>query len=216
MEKAISWLEESEDWRKALLICDCKSLVDAVGNSHAPDEGIRLVQAAVARLNAERSLEVLWVPGHCGLKGNELADGEAKLGSAEHQPLVALDPATRRALIRRACTSKLKTTPLHTATYTRIPLQQEDALLSKSQTTDLRRFRSGHHPALRRWKNLINRSEETRCRLCAEEEESYDHLWLRCPAFDADRQRLDLGASLDKLVRLPARAQALLRIILRC
>ncbi len=53
------------------------------------------------------------------------------------------------------------------------------------------------------------------CRLCDNEEESYDHLWLHCPAFDADRQRLDLGASLDKLVRLPERAQALLRIILR-
>ncbi len=32
MEKAISWLEGNEDWRKALLLCDCKSLVDAVGN----------------------------------------------------------------------------------------------------------------------------------------------------------------------------------------
>ncbi len=39
-------------------------------------------------------------------------------------------------------------------------------------------------------------------------------MWLLCPAFDADRQRLDLGASLDELVRLPARAQVLLRIIL--
>ncbi len=43
MEKAISWLEENEDWLKALLICDCKSLVDAVSNSHAADEGIRLL-----------------------------------------------------------------------------------------------------------------------------------------------------------------------------
>ncbi len=100
-------------------------------------------------------------------------------------------------------------------TYTRSPLQQEDILLSKSEMTDLRRFRSGHHPALRRWKNLISRSEETTGRLCDNEEESYDYLWLRCPAFDADRQRLDLGASLDELVRLPERAQALLRIILR-
>ncbi len=64
--------------------------------------------------------------------------------------------------------------------------------------------------------NLISRSEETMCRLCDNEEGSYDHLWLRCPAFDADRQRLDLGASLEELVRLPERAQALLRIILRC
>ncbi len=53
------------------------------------------------------------------------------------------------------------------------------------------------------------------CRLCDNEEESYDHLWLRCPAFDADCQGLDLGASLDELVPLPVRAKALLRIILR-
>ncbi len=33
--------------------------VDAVGNLLAPDEGMRLVQAAVARLNAERCLKVL-------------------------------------------------------------------------------------------------------------------------------------------------------------
>ncbi len=101
----------------------------------------------------------------------------------------------------------------HAATYTRSPLQQEDTLLSKSETTDLRRFGSGHDPALRRWRNLISRSEETTCRLCDNEEESYGH--LRCPAFDPDRQRLNLGASLDELVRLPERAQALLWIILR-
>ncbi len=53
MEKTIWWFEDNGDWRKALLICDCKSLVDAVGNSHAPEEGPRLVQATVARLHAE-------------------------------------------------------------------------------------------------------------------------------------------------------------------
>ncbi len=58
MAKAISWLQENADWRKALYICDCKSLIDAVGNSHAPGEGKRLVQAAVAQLIAERCLEV--------------------------------------------------------------------------------------------------------------------------------------------------------------
>ncbi len=59
MQAAIVWQEEHEDWHKALLIFDCKSLVDAVGNLLARDEGIRLVQAAVPRLNAERCLEVL-------------------------------------------------------------------------------------------------------------------------------------------------------------
>ncbi len=116
MQAATAWLEECEDWHKALLTCDCKSLVDAVGTLLAPDEGIRLVQAAVARLNAERCLEVLRIQGHCGLQDNELADEEAKLGSAGHQSPVRLDCATHRAVIRRACSTQFIYTPLHTAT----------------------------------------------------------------------------------------------------
>ncbi len=79
---------------------------------------------------------------------------------------------------------------LNAATYTRIQFQQEDVLLSKSEATDLCRFRSGNHPAPRSWRNLISWSEETMYRLCGNEEESYGHLLLRCPALDADRQRL--------------------------
>ncbi len=125
VEKVILWLEESEDWRKALLICDCKSLVDTTGNSHAPDGCIRLLQAAVARLNAERCLEVLWVPGHCGLICNENADDEAKLGSAEHHPSVALGSATRRIAIRRAGSSTADSISLHATICIRIPLLQD-------------------------------------------------------------------------------------------
>ncbi len=102
-------------------MCDDKSLVDVMGNPLAPAEGIGLVHVALVRLNAERCLEVLTVPGHCCLRGNDLADEEAKSGSTEHQPSVALDPATRRALIRRACSSTFNNTPLHAATGTRSP-----------------------------------------------------------------------------------------------
>ncbi len=100
-----------------------KSLVDAVGNLLAPEEGIRLVQAAVARLKAERGLEVLWGPGHCGLQGNELADEEAKLGSEEYQPLVRLDCATHRAVIRHACSTPFISTP---------PLTQQTSFFEKT------------------------------------------------------------------------------------
>ncbi len=87
--------------------------------------------------------------------------------------------------------------------------------MSKPEITHLRCFRSGHHPALRRWQHLINRSEDAMCRICNDEDETYDHLWLRCPAFDADRTRLDLGESIDELTRFPTRAQTLLWIIPR-
>ena len=53
------------------------------------------------------------------------------------------------------------------------------------------------------------------CRFCVEEEESSQHLWLRCPAFNAERQRLGLGRTFDELVRLPSASLALLMIIFR-
>ncbi len=71
MQAAIPWLNEHGYWRKAPFMCDCKSLVDAVGNSLALEEGIRQVKAAATRFNAKKFLEVLWIPGHCGLQGNE-------------------------------------------------------------------------------------------------------------------------------------------------
>ncbi len=105
--------------------------------------------------------------------------------------------------------------PLHTATDPISPNHREEVLLSKPDITLLRRSRSEPTPALRCWQNLINRSEEATCRICNDEDDTYDHLWFRYPAFDTDRKRLDLGESIDELTRFPMRAQALLWIILR-
>ncbi len=79
--------------------------------------------------------------------------------------------------------------------------------------TRLRRFRSEHHPGIRRWQHL-NRSEDDTCRKCNDEFETYDHLWHICPAYDADHNRLDIEESIDELTHFPTRAQALLWIIL--
>ncbi len=95
------------------------------------------------------------------------------------------------------------------------PNHLEDIQMSKPVTTHLRSFRRGYHPALRRWQHLINRSKEATCRIGNDEDETYSHLWFRCPAFDADRKRLDLGVPISELTRFPWRAQAILYSILK-
>ncbi len=107
------------------------------------------MHVAVTRLNAERCLEVLWVLGHCGLQGNELADEEAKSGSAEQQPPVQLERANHRAIFRCACSTPFISTPLHIATFLINLNHREDIQMSKPDMTHMRRPRSGHHPALR-------------------------------------------------------------------
>ena len=101
MVRAISWLDEYEDWKSVLVLCDSKSLVETLANSNQTDGAVHRIQSAIAELCKKKEVRILWESGHCNLRGNELADLEAKLGSEVAQPSVPLDSSTRAALIRR-------------------------------------------------------------------------------------------------------------------
>ena len=199
MVKAISWLDEYEDWQSALVLCDSKSLVETLANSNQPDGDVQRIQSAIAEFCKKKEVRILLVPGHCNLRGNELANLEAKLGSEVAQPSVPLDSSTRAALIRREERQSSLSHPRLTALCTTRPREEEEALLQKADRTYLIRFHCGHHPHLRRWQHMIGMSETNSCRLCAEEVESSEHLWLRCPAFIAKSQRIGLGRTFDEL-----------------
>ena len=162
-----------------------------------------------------KSILIVGSPGHCGLSGNELADHQAKLSAAETQPDNALEPAKRRALIRRSC----RPTPIQHErlkdVYTSLPDEQIETSFAKTESTDMARFHSVHHPALRRWQHLMRISEDAVCQLCGEEVESAEHIWLGFPARLVERHHSDLGHTTDELVRLPRAAKAHLMIILR-
>ena len=83
MEAALKWLESENDWHRAVIVCDCKSLVEATGNPH---QAIVTFQRSIARIIYSKKLLIVCVPGHCNLRGNELADSEAKWGSTLPQP----------------------------------------------------------------------------------------------------------------------------------
>ena len=167
MVRAISWLDEYEDWQSALVLCDSKSLVETLANSDQPDGDMHRIQSSIAELCKKKEVRILWVPGHCNLRGNELADLEAKLGSEVAQPSVPLDSSTRAALIRQEERQSSLTHPRLTALYTTRLREEEEAFLQKADLTDLIRFRCGHHPHLRRWQHMTGMSEKDSCRLCA-------------------------------------------------
>ena len=118
MVRAISWLDEYEDWQSALVLCDSKSLVETLANSNQPDGDVHRIQSAIAELCQKKEVRILWVPGHCNLRGNELADLEAKIGSEVAQPSVPLDSSTRAALIRQEERQSSLTHPRLTALFT--------------------------------------------------------------------------------------------------
>ena len=157
---------EYEDWQSALVLCDSKSLVETLANSNQPDGDVHRIHSAIAELCKKKEVRILWVPGQCNLRGNELVDLEAKLSSEVAQPSIQLDSSTRAALIRREERQSSLTHPRLTALYTTRPREEEKALLQKADRTALIRFRCGHHLHRRRWQHMTGMSETDSCRFC--------------------------------------------------
>ena len=135
MVRAISWLDEYENWQSALVHCDSKSLGETVANSNQPDVDVYRIQSANAELCKEKEDQIQWMHGHCNLRGNEQADLIAKLGSEVADPNVHSESSTRAALIRREERQSSLTHPRLTTLCTTRLREEEEALLQKTEQT---------------------------------------------------------------------------------
>ena len=62
LEATLKWLKSEKSWNKAVIVCDCKSLVKATCNSHQNDSIIVSLQQSVAKLIRSNNLLIVWVP----------------------------------------------------------------------------------------------------------------------------------------------------------
>ena len=193
------------------MITDSLSLVEALRGGEGGGRLGGLQRMMWQMTDQGKSLEVVWVPGHCGLAGNERADEMAKRGGEGNQPEVPLDGSVRMAYIRRNLGGHGEVQHERTReTYRSGVKEDKEGVLSREEQVNLSRFRSGHHTQLRRWLVMVKREEDDTCRLCGEEEESSEHLLIRCPALALVRFQHELGESMNELVESPVRAMALL------
>ena len=159
LEAALKWLEIENDWHRADIVCDFKSLVEATSNPHQADSIIVTLQRFIARIICSKMLLIVWVPGHCNLWDNELADSEAKRGSTLPQPAVRhLDQNTRKTVMHREDRPLSSSHHRFFDLYTTNTNQIKESTLNKAKLTDLVKFRSGHHPCLRRWLHLTGKT----------------------------------------------------------
>ena len=90
LKEAIKWLSSISSWATTTIICNCKSLVQAVINTNSAGSSFIQLQVAVALLAMSIPILIAWVPGHCGVS----ADHQATLGAAD----------STRQRTRRSCT----------------------------------------------------------------------------------------------------------------
>jgi ribonuclease HI len=205
---AMDWLEADSEAESVLVCTDSQALLRALLSPPAGDSVA--VGKARERLWRQRQRVVLqWVPGHCGLEGNELADGGANIaagrGATADPPngVTIAQPSTEqgiswsatKTLLRAEC---LKGVPKHDrvrAVYGNGDRKTAPFHGTRRQQVLLAQLRSGHCSKLAAYCRIVNPTADPTCPRCGEEPEDLEHWFQRCPALE--KKRWDLFGCLS-------------------
>jgi hypothetical protein len=159
---------------------------------------IHQCQKALNDISAQHAVElrVYWVPGHAAVKGNEIADGLARCGSA----LMFTGPEPALGVSRQDLRNRnsrwlgkqhwrrwqnLDNTQRQARELTSGPcLGTKIRLLSfnRTQSRAVTGLLTGHNTLLRRHLHLMGLTDSPLCRKCGAEDETPAHILCRCEA----------------------------------
>jgi ribonuclease HI/endonuclease/exonuclease/phosphatase (EEP) superfamily protein YafD len=217
IEEALRWLQSHREWTKAKIITDSKSIITQLANPYSGSMATQTINEKLEEiLTDEKEVHFIWIPGHCEVLGNDEADQEAERGRISRANVI--QPENTTESLQRRMTSGEGSHPVISherisRVYTR-QLRAEENCMNKQDRTNLSRFRTGHHPALRYYQHRIGMADSADCRLCGESTEDMEHLWLHCDALNRVRTISEAGHTLSDLVEKPGMAKQLVRTIL--
>ena len=203
LQLATEWLAEQGYGGFTIICSDSQAALSALNGSCMSDgKGLAVVISNLAQSN--RRILLQWVPGHCGLIGNEWADvaaGDAATTvtpNQVHQQAITYNMA--KALIGRELvdppTTHERTKAMFDGLRDQEPLSRGDAVL-------IAQLRSGLCRKLAAYRIIDESNFSSICPHCDMEAETLEH-WLQdCPAMAVKRIRLFGGGAPQLSVTSP-------------
>ena len=189
---------------KVLICSDSKSMAMSLQKNHWKDDDpwLKRIKEKIHQMQSEMTL--LWIPSHCDINGNEIADELAKDGTTMDQSRTIVTHKIVKAKIKNR---KWKTSHSRaSATYKERRLPKYD--IEKEWPLEVRmtytRIRTGHAMELKRYRHFIGITEDNLCDEGCGVEESVEHVLCNCAATAESRARQGQNeVTIDMMVTHP-------------
>jgi len=162
--------DSTEKSSQVAFFTDALSVLEALTNSKVPQ-----LANALQTLSTSCRVILQWIPAHCGVPGNEMADKLAKQGAQSEQPNASVSYQEKVTIIK----TLMK------------PRQEKDAyhLLDRPDQVKMVRLRSGHNRLNAHMYKKFKLVPSPTCP-CGEEDQTAEHVLQRCIRHDQERDAL--------------------------
>ena len=195
-------LESREKMGNIALFTDSLSILQAL-NSADPDQMIQGLHSSLAKLTAQFTVSLQWVPAHVGLTGNEKADRLAKIGNQAPQTQNPVTSREAKTLLHSRYNGDWKK-------YNGGYQAHLDPIwrLERALQTTIFRLRTGHCGLSAHLKK-IGISDNSLCE-CGQADQTPDHVLQSCPKY-AEKRQLTWPQGADLTTKLWGSAEDLYR-----
>ncbi|XP_062714697.1 uncharacterized protein LOC134291220 [Aedes albopictus] len=193
-------LRRNYRYSKICIMSDSQAALNALKSATCSSKLVWECILSLQQLACRNQVKLFWVPGHCGIDGNEQADMLARLGSSHQfigpEPFCGVSGCSLRMEFKTWEHEKIisnwenTTFARQSKRFIKPNFSNTRKILELSKT-DLSTFTgllTGHCPSRYHMK-LIGKLQNDVCRFCDIDTEDSEHLLCRCPAIAVKRIR---------------------------
>ena len=164
--------------KNVVFLTDSDDILQAIDN-HKTAVASNTVHALESLSNKTNQIILQWIPGHVGIKGNEIADQLAKEGTLLEQPETEITFPQQKVIIKETLAQvwdhshdHMKNDPINT--------------LQRSDQVTIFRLRTGHNRLKQHMYTKLGIGTTPYC-TCGTDFENTQHILMHCPLYNVQR-----------------------------